>query len=126
MSELRVEIREGVSLPQPMFGGAGGVVMVTPPLDEDFWVVRVPVSDKQAVVAFPKFGTIGIGFQHEEDWNTNLPYRCPTEQIAKHIMHNKGDDSVPEQRVHEAIALVQEAVRLLRGEPVSEQRTSES
>lgn len=65
-------------------------VLVTPPIGEDYWIMRVPVSDKQAVVCFPKFFTIGIGFQNETDWNTNLPYTGDAEDIFRHIAHNKG------------------------------------
>ena len=68
----------------------GRAVMVTPPVDEDFWLARVPVSRDQAIVCFPKFGTIGIGFQRETDWNTNLPYTCKAQEILNHIKHNKG------------------------------------
>ena len=53
----------------------GGVLMVTPALSESYWAYRVKLSDKQAMLGFPKFGTIGIGFAIEEDWNTNLPFR---------------------------------------------------
>ena len=56
-------------------------VMVTPNIDEDFWWFRVQVSDMQAIVALPKFGLIGIGFQIEEDWNTNLPSDTIAEEI---------------------------------------------
>lgn len=86
-------------------------VMVTPAIDEDFWLWRVPVSAKQAIVAFPKFGVIGIGFQVEEDWNTNLPSSTPAEEIYAHIRHNKGDDSITDQTCIDAINLIQEAIK---------------
>lgn len=67
----------------------GGIALITPPLDESYWLARVKVSENQAVVAFPKFGLIGIGFQHEdEDWNTNLPSKVPAEEIFDHIKEN--------------------------------------
>lgn len=66
-----------------------GAVSVCPPVGEDYWLFRVAVSKKQAVVGFRKFSTIGIGFQHEEDWNTNLPYTCETADIYDHIKHNR-------------------------------------
>lgn len=61
----------------------GGVIMITPALNEDYWAYRVRLSEKQAIVGFPKFGTIGIGFAVEDDdWNTNLPYSgCSAEEI---------------------------------------------
>lgn len=94
---------------------SGGLIMVTPPIDEDYWLFRVPVSDKQAVVGFPKFGTIGIGFQKEDDWNTNLPYQCSTDKIFNHIKHNKGDESIPDDSVLAAILEIQIAAKELLG-----------
>jgi hypothetical protein len=88
-----------------------GPAMLTPAIDEDYWTYRVRLSNKQAVVGFPKFMTIGIGFAVEEDWNTNLPYTCGTDKIAEHIAHNKGDDSISDEDVRAAIALVQAAAR---------------
>lgn len=86
-------------------------IVVTPPIDEDFWLFRVPVSDKQALVLFPKFTIYGIGFQVEEaDWNTNLPYGEWPERIYAHIEHNKGDDSIPDERCVRAIEMLQEAL----------------
>ena|ERR1051325_2782975 len=86
------------------------VLAITPPLDQDYWVMRVPVSAQQAIVCFPKFFTIGIGFQREEDWNTNLPYTCPAEEIFQHIAHNKGDDAIPDEQCVNAIRLLQETI----------------
>jgi hypothetical protein len=87
-----------------------GHLMFTPPIDDDYWRWRVVVGDGQAIVGFPKFTTIGIGFAREEDWNTNLPYTQTAEAIFEHIAHNKGDDSIPDERCIAAIRMVQEAV----------------
>lgn len=84
---------------------------MTPPIDEDYWAYRVKLTDTQAIVGFPKFGTIGIGFAVEDDWNTNLPYQSETEHIFEHIAHNKGDDAISDDDVREAIRLVQAAAR---------------
>lgn len=74
---------------KPIIAGAVAIMM-TPAIGEDFWLARVKVSERQAVVCFPKFGTIGIGFQHEDsDWNTNLPYTCDTTEIYEHIKVNR-------------------------------------
>ncbi len=86
-----------------------GNVMLTPALGEDYWAYRVLLSPSQAIVGFPKFFTTGIGFAVEEDWNTNLPYTCETEEIFAHIAHNKGDDSISDDDVREAIRMVREA-----------------
>ena len=82
-------------------------LMITPPLDSDYWIMRVPLSDKQAVVAFPKFTTVGIGFQYEDDdWNVNLPYQCEAREIYNHIRRNKGDDSIPDESCVKAIEML--------------------
>lgn len=85
-------------------------VMVTPPITESFWLWRVRLTDRQAVVAFPKFGTIGIGFQHEFDWNCNLPYTCTASEIADHIWHNRSDGSITMDMVVQAIEELQETI----------------
>jgi hypothetical protein len=90
-----------------------GPVLITPAVDESYWAYRVKLSDRQAVVGFPKFLTIGIGFAVEdEDWNTNLPYTCDTDQILEHILVNKGDDAISNDDVRAAIVMVQDAARI--------------
>lgn len=84
-------------------------ILLAPRIDESYWLFRVPLSEKQAVVGFPKFGTIGIGFQDEEDWNANLPYQVPAEAIYAHIKRNKGDEAITDARCLEAIRLIQAA-----------------
>lgn len=93
----------------------GAVVMSTPDIDESYWLYRVKLSETQAIVGFPKFGTVGVGFQVEEDWNTNLPVSTPAEAIFAHIAHNKGDDAISDEDCIAAIRLIQEAVREDRG-----------
>lgn len=90
--------------------GNNNTLMITPQINESYWLFRVPVSDSQAVVGFPKFGTIGVGFQVEDNWNTNLPYTSPAEEILSHIGHNKGDDNIPDSLCLEAIRAIQDAV----------------
>lgn len=89
---------------------AGGVLLVTPELGADYWMFRVKLSAEQAIIGFPKFTTIGIGFAVEgDDWNTNLPYRCETEEIWQHISCNKGDDAISDDDCRHAIRLIQDA-----------------
>jgi hypothetical protein len=105
----------------------GATVMMTPELDEDYcWAYRVKLSDTQAVLGFPKFGTIGIGFAREDvDWNTNLPYKADAEHILSHIIKNKGgdgtephpDDAISNDDVLQAIRMIQVAARLDRKDP---------
>lgn len=92
-------------------GRISDMVSMTPRIDEDYWAYRVVLSEKQAIVGFPKFGTIGIGFAVEDDWNTNLPYSSATETIFEHIRHNKGDDSISDDDVRAAIEMVRQAVK---------------
>lgn len=86
-------------------------MLLTPPIDEGYWSYRVKLSETQAIVGFPKFSTIGIGFAQEEDWNTNLPSTCDAEKIYDHIAHNKGDDSISRDDCITAIRMIQDAVR---------------
>ena len=93
----------------------GGIALLAPLVGVDYWEYRVIVSEGQAVVGFPKFGTIGIGFAQEEDWNTNLPHTVSAEEIYEHIAHNKGDASIPDDWCIEAIRLIQAAAHEDRG-----------
>lgn len=99
-------------------------ILVTPAISEDFWLFRVKLNGAgQAILGFPKFFTVGIGFAKETDWNTNLPYGCTTEEIYNHIKHNKGDSKIPKARVLEAIRLVQSAAKAVK-EPQQEKTHS--
>ena len=86
-------------------------IMITPRLSEDYWSYRVQLTEDQAIVGFPKFSTIGIGFAVEKaDWNTNLPYTSPTDKIYNHIKHNAGyHPDLTRGNIMAAIALVQQA-----------------
>ena len=112
MSDLTLEVRG-----QENETAFPGPIMLTPAVDEDYWQYRVRLSGTQAILGFPKFMTIGIGFAQEEDWNTNLPYTCEAEQIYDHIAHNKGDDAIAREDCLAAIRLVQEAAARDRSEP---------
>lgn len=107
-TELVLEVNKAAKLKEPII--AGGMILITPPLDGDFWLFRVAVSSSQAVVEFPKFMIMGIGFQHEEDWNTNLPYTCEADEIFRHIAHNKGDESITDEKCIKAIQMLKDAV----------------
>jgi hypothetical protein len=89
----------------------GRVVIVAPLVEPDYWLYRVRLSSTQAVVGFPKFSTIGIGFAKEVDWNTNLPYTCETEEIYEHIKHNAGRSTgATKERCLLAIKMIQDAL----------------
>lgn len=89
-----------------------GPFAVGPAVDEDYWAYRVRLSDDQAIVAFPKYSTYGVGFAREDySGNTNLPYTKPAEEIYQHIRGNKGDDAISRKDCIKAITMVQDAVR---------------
>jgi hypothetical protein len=96
----------------PVLGNEKVKILITPPVGEEgYWYYRVALSEKQAIIAFPKFGTIGIGFEKEEyDWNTNLPYQCSVEEIFQHIRKNKGDKNISDADCIEAIRMIQSAI----------------
>ena len=96
----------------PNKGVVGNGVLMTPLIDDDYWYWRVKLGDgDQAIVGFPKFTTVGIGFAQEDDWNTNLPFSSSARTIYEHIEHNKGDDAIAAADCREAIELVREAAR---------------
>lgn len=103
----------------PPIVGPGGVILLTPPVSEDYWAYRVDVGGGQAIVGFPKFTTIGIGFAIEDDWNTNLPYSVPAVDIWAHIDHNKGPATATDEECIAAIELIRQAVIAERG-PIPE------
>lgn len=106
---LELECNKEAISDAPIFKSGNSIVMVTPAIGEDYWLFRVKLSDTQAILGFPKFTTIGIGFAQEEDWNTNLPYTADTDKILDHIIHNKGDENIGDDQVREAIQMVQKA-----------------
>lgn len=88
-------------------------ILMTPSIGQNYWEYRVQVGSgpqPQAVVGFPKFMTIGIGFAVEEDWNCNYPYSCTTDEILDHIWHNAGP-GVSREDARRAIEMIQEAAR---------------
>lgn len=84
-------------------------ILMTPPLGGDNWIYRVKLTENQSLLGFKKFTTIGIGFDKEVDWNTNLPYSCDAEQIYNHIKHNKLNAT--KKDCLEAINMIQTAVK---------------
>jgi len=110
--ELTLQENEGLENKTVAMGSPeGATLLITPPVGEGYWTFRVAVAedDSQAIIALPKFLTIGVGFEQEEDWNTNLPYSSGPDEIWNHIKHNKGDESIPDERCIEAIRMVVKA-----------------
>lgn len=110
MPELVLEVRDETDRTVHV-----GPFSLTPAIDEAYWAYRVRLSERQAIVGFPKFGTIGIGFAVEEDRNTNLPYGCSTEEIYEHIAHNKGDEAISREVCVKAIDMIRQRVHADRG-----------
>jgi hypothetical protein len=111
---MQLEVREQ----EDTTGIFGNAVLVTADIHEDYyWMFRVRLTDTQAVVGFPKFGTIGIGFAEETKPNVNLPYRSGTASIVAHILCNKGDDTITDADVTQAVELVVQAAKLYKEGP---------
>lgn len=106
MTDLALENKN-----QPNLTPILGPLVMTPPIGREYWTYRVRLTEQQAIVGFPKFSTVGIGFAVEEDWNTNLPFTCDAEEIYEHIEHNRGDDLITREDCVAAIRMVQEAAR---------------
>lgn len=117
MKKLMLEINDSgfTDKDKGLIPGTG--IMITPAINEDYWYFRVRLNEAgQAIVGFPKFGTIGIGFaQEKEDWNANLPFLCSAPKIYGHIAHNKGQGAIRKANCIKAINMVREAARRFRG-----------
>lgn len=64
-------------------------ISLPPAIGKDYWLFRVKIKYNQSVVAFPKHGTLGIGFQYEKYYDTNLPYEKDSATIYNHIKGNR-------------------------------------
>lgn len=112
--DLQLQVNSDDIQDPGVFKAGPNILMVTPPVgDKDYWLFKVMVSDDQALVGFPKFMQVGIGFQQEEDWNSNLPSTSKAEDIFDHISHNKGNDSIPDERCIRAIEMISAAAAKL-------------
>jgi hypothetical protein len=115
MEKLKLEVNpKFIDGDENIINLLGVTAMITPNLDEDYWQFRVRVHEDQEIVGFPKFMTIGIGFAKEDDWNTNLPYNCNTEEIFNHIKHNKRYASIPDETCIKAIKMIQKAAKKMK------------
>ena len=108
--------------------------LMSPIVNPDYWIFKIQLHPHQALVAFPKFGGYGIGFQYEIDWNTNLPYNGQVLNEYKekygddyvsflfnHIKHNKRYKAISDEKCKEAIRMLIEACKkLVSGMPAKE------
>lgn len=114
MKKLKLQINlEHINDPRAKYqtGELNNFVIFTPPIGEDYWLYRVNLFEDQSIIAFTKFGTIGIGFEIEDDWNTNLPYSEKAEQICQHIWHNRKYIAIKRKRTIRAIEMIQERIK---------------
>ncbi len=89
-----------------------GNIAICSPGDQENWSYKVQLTEKQAIVGFPKFRQIGIAFLVEKaDGNTNLPSNSDAEEIYDWIKVNKGDDSISKEVCIKAIKKIQRAVK---------------
>ena len=73
MSDLTLE-RKNQPNETAVFGSEDGpTLLLTPPIDEDYWEYRVRLSETQAIVGFPKFSTVGIGFARKRTGTPTSP-----------------------------------------------------
>lgn len=109
MKKFELEFRDKFKKSKDTLKVGNVTIMMTPEIDEDYWIFRIKLFKDQALVAFPKFGTIGIGFAIEEDWNTNLPWGCETKEIYSHIKDNKKYKEISDKDCLLAINILQKA-----------------
>ena len=109
MTKLVVEYKKGFRPSKDTINTGRGLIMFTPDISEDYWIMRVKLYKDQSLVAFPKFGLIGVGFAQESDWNTNLPYSVPAERLYQHIAVNKKYEALTKARCLEGLKLLQKA-----------------
>lgn len=122
MKKLNLEFRNEF-IPTITSHVVGNITMIiTPPIDKDYWVFRVKVHKDQSIVAFPKFGTMGIGFTVESDWNTNFPYTKNATDIYNHIERNKKYDSIMKETCIEAIEILQRACKYYKENELVEEK----
>ena len=75
-------------------------ILTTPDISPDYWIFRVNLCKDQAIIAFPKFGCIAVGFAVEDaNWNTNLPIDNidRAQEIFDHIKENKKYSEIPDE-----------------------------
>lgn len=110
MRKLVVEYKKDFKPSKDCIEVGATVIMFTPAISEDYWIMRIKLFRNQALVAFPKFGLIGVGFAVEKgSWNTNLPYQTPADHLYRHIECNKKYDQITKEHCLKAIKMLQAA-----------------
>ena len=122
---LVVEYKKGFEPSKDTIRTNGGLIMFTPSINSEYYIMRVVLYKDQALVAFPKFGLIGIGFAIESDWNTNLPYQVEAERLYRHIRCNKKYRAITKQTCLEGLKLLQEACKKYEFQETCKQHKAE-
>ena len=111
MKKLVVEYKKGFEPSKDTIDTGSVLIMFTPAIDKDYYIMRVKLYKDQSLIAFPKFNLIGVGFAIESDWNTNLPYQTDTERLYEHIKINKKYRAITKQMCLEGLKLLQAACK---------------
>ena len=111
MKKLKLELNNNILDQTRAIIYNSDLFLSSPLVNEDYWLYRVKLVKDQAIVGFPKFGLLGVGFAIEEEyWNTNLPINCieveGVEKIWNHIKCNKKYPSITKKMGIEAIELI--------------------
>ena len=70
--KLILEINKKFTPTNSQVGIISSHILMTPAIGDDYWECRVKLYKDQALLGFPKFSTIGIGFAKEKDWRRQL------------------------------------------------------
>ena len=108
---LVLDVNEKYVRESPSVRLGNAVVMVNPPVGVDYWVFKVRLYEDQAMIAFPKFGQMGISFLREERRNINLPAMSSAEDIWEHIKPNKKYMQITKKMGIKAIQMLQGACK---------------
>lgn len=112
---MELEINEDCVDKTGKFAVGNTIATITPMVNSEYFLFRVKLFNDQAILGFPKFSTIGIGFAVEDnDWNTNLPYTCNSEEIFNHIKCNKKYKEITKEDCINAIELIQNACKIYK------------
>lgn len=84
--------------------------IMTPQLTPDYWTYRVALSNGNAIVAAPEFGTLGIRYQIEDEYNVTNRWDYTANEIEALIRRNRPANTTREEAMS-AIRKIQGAIR---------------
>jgi hypothetical protein len=89
-------------------------VIIAPIVNEGYWLYRIKLYKDQSLIAFPKIGTLGVGFSQEEDFNRNLPFSVPPKYLMAHIWINRKYKQITKKLILEAIEMLRTQILIDR------------